>query len=361
MNRFPIDAKLKRMALCAAVLAVVAVWVTLLCLTLFADLGWGGVGIGMAVSLVLAGLGYALIRSVASSWAAETVKDASELAQAASAMAVGNFSATFNTGIPDEIGQVEGAFAQLLLVQREFFKDIDSFVKRHNAGEAGAINESNYGGDYRNMIMGINGIVSNYRNAETALTTAINALVDGDLSAKNSYGKKSEAELALEGLRKKLETLTRDLQAATSVAEASTRDATVASEQAEKIKQELVQAREETATARREASAANSSATAAKREADTARREADRANSQLKTMTSRTTMPARPMAGLGGALPAPAAGMTPPKTPGTAIISAPAAPKLRSGDHSSVPTIKSVKIVAPSGAHEYDRKDMGKF
>ncbi|MCL1882765.1 MAG: HAMP domain-containing protein [Defluviitaleaceae bacterium] len=345
MNRISITQRMKNIAMGAMVLAVIVALVTMGWVFLFENRL-----IGLAIAIVIAVIGWLILHSVANSSATEIITDASKLAQAASAMAVGNFTAQLRTDSPDELGQIEGALAQLILVQRGLAKDIDALVKRSATGDTAIlIDEKIYGGEFRDLVRKINSSVTGNAALISSISNAIKTLSSGDMKT-HSMALKSEAGIALEELRKKLETMNRDLTTAISEAEIAKKDAVKAREEAADARRDITFAREEASAARREISAANAEAAAARREADNARREAQR--TQLRPITSPMSARQTP----ASAIPKPASRPTSPQPPSRPD---PDAPRLVSYDSSPGP--KSVKIIAPSAAHEYDKRDYGKY
>jgi len=350
--------KMKRLALVAAVLAFCSALASLGGLFIFTDLSATDFGIGIAIAFVVILIGYFIVLSMASAAANETGNAASQLAKTASAMAAGNFNINLQTGVSDEIGQVESALSQLSQIQKNLSKDIEAFAKRHAQGDmANLIDENNYNGDYRELVKRINNTVSSYTDLISAISEAINALAIGDLKS-HSLPPRSEVGNALEDLRRKFETMNRELQNSLSAAEAAKKETEVARDEIASARKDAAFAREDASSARRDADTARREADTAKRDADTARRDAQRATGQFK--------PAAPTASATRPAVTPRSAITPrpavttrtetPKPPPTAPASS--ARKLNSND--AAPSLKA-KIIAPSGAHEYDRKDYGKY
>lgn len=312
-NLFTIKSKMKRLALGSGIAGFAAIFVFLICLLFFADLNILAFGIGLGISFVFVIVWCFIFLSVGFTWAAEIINDASRLAKAAYAMAAGDFSATFRPNAADELGQIEGALAQIAQVNKGLAKDIDAFAKRHTQGDTfGLIDEKHYVGEYRDLILAINNTVSR--------------LEMKSLDASNE----------LESLRKNLDALQLEFKASVAATEA---------------------AREETSLARRDIATANAEAAAAKREASFAKRESERAAAQLKSASASRLSKVSPPASKTMTV-----DLQKPQTKlETSILLKPPVPKLTRHDSASAPFIRVTKSHVPSGAHEYDSKDFGKF
>lgn len=346
-NPMSIEAKMKRLIGFAFALAfVAALAIPLVVLFLQGAENVNAIALGGIFGAVILVVISAVLLAKWAECAKKMATDASRLATVASAIAVGNLSEQLRTDAPDEIGQIEGALAQLALVQRGFAKDVSDFVRRHSQGDSAArIDEKLYAGNYVEMITGINATVSGLANSVATAANTAKALADGDLKASFSSGRKSEADIALEELRKKLEVQVRELSEVQAAAVLARDVAAAAKQEVEIAKREAANAREDTTAAKREASAASAEAAAAKRDSATARREAERAVSQLKSATAIVPRMGK---------------VTPASTLATRPLD-PSVPRLRSHDSAPAPALKSVKVAAPSGAHEYDRRDFGKY
>jgi uncharacterized phage infection (PIP) family protein YhgE len=314
MNRPTIEYKMKRLAVNAVVLTLVAAAASFAGLFLFTDLPLNVLSIGFGIAAVIAVIGYFILNSAADTWANETKNEVSHLAATASAFAVGNFSANLRSDSATELGQIEGALAQLSKTQKSLTKDVESLARRGDT----LIDDKAYSGTYQDMAKVINSIVTSHTESINAIARAMNALANGNLAAVNLQ--KSEAANAYSELRRKIETMSRELQTAVT--------------NAEKAKAEIQTAREQTEAARYEASKA-------KEEANEARREVSAVNSELNMLRRESNR-------------------TPMRTTG-ARPAVPSSPSRVSSQSDSPAAIKSVKVDAPSGSHEYDRRDYGKY
>lgn len=281
--------------------------------------------VALGVGAACLGMICLVLQKKSAELAAQMKNDEGRLAAAVSAMAEGKFVN-------------ESALAQLVAVQKDFAKDIDAFARGQMLGDGNLLDEKKYAGCYRDMILGINKAAEKHIDSAATIESAIKSLANGE---------SVRVPAVLEDLRKKIDEMNRELQVANSAAESAKNDAEKAREEAASVKRELVTVREAESAARREASAAANEAAAARREASTARREADRATT-LRPPTTTTTpraVPPRPMVAPAPSVPRPSV----------------AVEKLPSHNSSPAPAIKSLKIEAPCGAHEYDSKDFGKF
>jgi methyl-accepting chemotaxis protein len=281
---------------------------------------------GIVAAIVVIGIGALMLFGKAAENAKEMTSDAARLATAASAMAVGNFSERLRTDAASELGQIEGALAQLSQVHQDLRKDFDGLSKEKAAFEKSATDAENIA----------------------------KALANGDLRVNCGRG-------ALDELRRKMEALTQELSTAQNAVENAKKEIAAAKDATENAKRDAVVAREDATRARSEVSAANAEANAAKRDASNARREADRLAAQqsrpafggataVKPATTTTTRPA------ATATVAPRSAATPasPK-----LTETPSSARLRS--HDAPQSSQSVKITAPSASHIYDSRDFGKF
>ncbi|MCL1844157.1 MAG: hypothetical protein FWF79_10125 [Defluviitaleaceae bacterium] len=352
-NRKTIEANMKRLVLTAVFLVFFTAVVVLAALWWFLDdLSIINVGAGMGIAAVFSFIWYFSLSAAATALAESAIKDASALATAASAMAVGNFGTSLRGGTEDEFGQIEVALAQLSMVQAGLIKDVNTLVKHHAQGNTDAlIDEKPYAGDYRALVTGINSMVSDYANSLFAIAEVAKSFSDGELKVRFSplSGKKSEVNKAIENLRQSIETMSREKQTAQASANS-------AKDEAENLNRQLVAAREDAAYARRDASEARHAASAAEREASTAKREADRAKEEARKAAERLKTATAPIVQrpVTQAMPKPEPAPSVPQNK-------PTYPKLTSHTSAPAPAIKSVKVVAPSGAYEYDSKDLGKF
>jgi methyl-accepting chemotaxis protein len=356
-NRSSIEAKVKNLALGAAIMSFITALVASAAMILLTDVGLIGLAIGAAVGVVLLAITYFVILSPAANISTDAKKDASNLATAASAMAVGNFSATLRTDAADELGQIEGALAQMAVVQKELTKDVENFTKRHINGEnSGIIDDKQYAGEYRDMVRNLNSMASAYSKTAISIEDTIKALENGEFSGRM-------ASRQFDVLRANMEKMSREIQNAQSA------EASLTSE-LEKSKEELANAKRDIENLRMEASTARSEANNAEREASNSRREADRAKSEVARLNDR-------LKSTVGTTPGMRTSMSPTNTAATATKTTPPAaataplktmfntpsppPKQRRFDGVTPANVKSVKINAPSGAHVYDRRDFGKF
>lgn len=350
MERSTIGSKFKKLALVAAVLAFLAAAGAVLGLFMFAEISGGDMVIGFVIAIVVAAIGYFIVLSMAGGWSAETVDEASRLATTISAMAVGNFNANLHTDSPAELGQIEGALAQLVMVQKGISKDIETGLRTGSV-----IDEKPYAGAFRDMVKNINTMAANYEGANASLAAAIKALTNADSRAA-SFNAKTEVGMAFDELRRKVEALTKEAKEATSAASSARQEADNAKNELENTKRDMNTAREEAANARREASAANTEAQAAKREAAAAKRDADRVTNQLRTTTGIKPATAKPPSATPTATAPPAAPR--PTTPRPA----PRPAKASASAFDDAPsTSKSIKITAPDASHIYDSKNFGKY
>ncbi|MCL2387042.1 MAG: methyl-accepting chemotaxis protein, partial [Defluviitaleaceae bacterium] len=225
-------AKMRSLALIAAVIGFVAALASLLGLFVFTDLSGGAFVIGLVIAVVIILIGLGIMMAVISGWSNEAVKEAGLLATATSAMAVGNFNSNLRTGSADELGQIEGALAQLALVQKELIKDVDGLAKSHAQGNTDRlIDEKHYAGDYRGVVRGINSTISNYVDSNVAIAGILKAFSNGDLNAKMPAlaGRNSEVNKAIDNLRTRIETMDREVQSSISAANAAKENAAKAS------------------------------------------------------------------------------------------------------------------------------------
>ncbi|MCL2456432.1 MAG: hypothetical protein FWD19_02645 [Defluviitaleaceae bacterium] len=291
----------------------------------------GSLAVGGAIGAAIALIGFFILHSTAAAYASDTKNEANQIATTISSMAAGNFSANFRGDSKTELGQIEAALSQFSAAQKNFTNEIESFTRNENFI---LIDEKKYSGNYRETVKGINAMATNHAEISAAIAAAMKALAN-----ENSYGAnfsyKNEIGNAFSDLRKKFEAMNRDLRDAVSAAE--------------KAQAEIVFAREQTEAAKKDAAKSREEANEARHKAATAQREADRANSQLRSASPlKKPVPIAPR-------PAPA------PTPAIRTASAPTAPTKLAGANDSPTVIKSVKISAPSGAHEYDRRDYGKY
>ncbi|MCL2225964.1 MAG: hypothetical protein FWB96_13430 [Defluviitaleaceae bacterium] len=344
-NYVSIEAKLKKLVLqafCFAAVAAVVIPVAVLLLQSEDNASMFAIGGIVAAGIILA-LGCLVLMAKATEHASEIISGSSHLAKSASAMAVGNFNERLRTDVFSELGQIEGALAQLSEVQTGLAKDIDKFTRAYSQGNsAAAIDEKLYSGNYREIIRGINSAVSGLEKSSENTANTAKALVRGEYRATYNSGRKTEADNALEELRKKMETINGELQDAQKAL-------ALAKNEADDAKREVTSARQDLSRTRDELSAANAEVAAAKREVAAARRgDSGRATSAPRPAISpmqraTTAPPPRPM---------------PPRPTTPSPASQPLSSLCANDDQGSA---KSVKITAPSGAHEYDRKDYGKY
>jgi exonuclease VII small subunit len=341
-----IEKKVKQLAFGAAVTGVLTAVFIVIFLFIVSEPDAVAIGVSAGVGIVVALIGFFAVFSTASNISAETKKDASALATAASAMAVGNFSAALRTEGADELGQIEGAMAQLLLVQKELTKDIENFARRQSNGEiTSLIDDKPYAGSYREMVKNINSIAAAHATEAASLEEAVNMLEHGDFKGRMPSKQ-------LDNLRLHLEKMSREVEAAQTAEVAAKNELT-------KTKEDLANAKRDADSARTEASMARSDAATAERELTTARREAERAKGEAARLNDRLKTTGIATPGTRTAMsPLPAGTPTALKT----MYNSPTpSPRPRSILDGAPSAIKSVKINAPSGAHVYDRKDFGKF
>ncbi|MCL2357092.1 MAG: hypothetical protein FWC70_08050 [Defluviitaleaceae bacterium] len=328
MYRDSFEGKMKNLAVLAAGLVALATAMTLLVLFVASGLSLVQLVAGVSCAVVFSLLCYLVMRTSAGNQAVETKGDASNLAKAASAMAVGDFSPLFRTDISDELGQIELALSQLAQVQKAIIRDIDAISRSGTL-----IDENNYSGEFRETARKINAMVAAHADADAAVLESLKSIESGDAKGRVSLGR-TETAAVIEELRKKTELLVREHQSALSAAESAKKEAESSREDAAAARREAVAAQDDAVTARREASSAATDAANARREAAAAERRAERLRPPV------------------------VAGATKPIIQRTAPVSN--VPRLAFRD-AATPALKSTKITVPSGAHEYERKDYGKY
>ncbi|MCL2047094.1 MAG: hypothetical protein FWG87_00060 [Defluviitaleaceae bacterium] len=362
-NHSSIEQKIKRLAAHGAIFAFIASIVSIFAAFILAEMEMGlalGLVIGLAVASAVVLVGYITINSTATAWTAEIKNEAAQLTTAVSAIAEGNFSAML-TDSSSELGQIGEALAQLMTVQRALTKDMEA-LSRRGLDNGELVDERQYSGNYRDMVKGVNSLVTDCTAAAATITEALRALAKDDFSLPYSY-KFAEAGTAVQELRKKLEAMGRELRDAASVAEK-------ASAEAEEARTQLRTAREEAEKAREEANNARHEATTARNEAATARREAERAaRGRIVADVSPRTSFFKPKAVVSQVsqvsqserptLRAVASGVK----KADSVKKDDGAKKIDSAKKTdgTAPVIKSIKVSAPSSAHIYDSRDFGKY
>jgi len=240
-----------------------------------------------------------------------------------------------------EIEQAELAHDQLSQMQKNLFRDIDTLSKNGTA-----IDAAKYSDEFGEVVQKINAIISSQANIDAAVVMSLKNLESGDLKISPVLGR-TEIGAATDDLRKKIENIHREHQSALASAETAKKDAEIARIEVATARRETAIAREDATIARREASTANTDAANARREAAAAERRAERF---------------RPAGVAGATKPMPARTTYSPLSPPAASARDDIRSTRRfSTPGATVPSLKSTKIVAPSGAHEYDRKDYGKY
>jgi hypothetical protein len=262
-------------------------------------------------------------------------------------MTAGDFGAALNSGGTDELGQIEDALVQLVAIQKSLAKDIVGLGAKHSRGDAAAtVEEKPYTGEYRKVVQGINGMT-------TAHVKAVASAVE------NANGLRSD----LAAVGREVKEFTTSIRDGRLSHRADTRQGGNKGELAMGLNDLM------TAVAR----AVEESAQKATRAATEAAMFSKQAAQQSPTFTApkpveRTII--KPV------LPKPAPFVAPkpivqpkPKptplfTPKFGDAAKPATTRMSAGRNITPdpPVITtSGKNTPPSGAHEYDRKDLGKY
>jgi len=297
MNYTTIEQRLKNMAVGAAVLAFITTISVVIGIIMIAEIGTNYLVIGCGVSAFISMTGYFIMRTVAGTWAGEVKEEAEKLTKSLSEFSAGNLPLNLRSDKQTELGQIEAAVVQFSMTQKSLLRDVETLSKLST--NSNVIDENTHAGNYREMVKGINKIYVNFTESESVVF---------DLKRNN-------------------EQISRDLAALVSAVEKSRAETETAKTQATDARNEIEKIREELNKVSRELTKAEESL----RKTEQAPRPSAFANRTAGAGFSRTSENRL----------------------------ATSSTRARSNDPPAA--IKSIKIEAPSGAHEYDRKDYGKY